>query len=80
MAKRPPKLDAFEENIFKLGYKPIAEIKLKELNDPRNHKRVYPNIYPLATIVRDLGFQEDTIIRVRFFDNEYFGTVYTKKE
>jgi len=78
--KKSPKLDNFEMMLFRLGYEPTAEIELNEETDFRNHHRVFPNIKPLKNIIRDFGFQEDTIIRVRYFDNKYYGTIYTKKE
>ena len=77
---KPHNLDEFEEAIFKLGYVQVAEIILDEIKDERDYKKIYANVWPFQKIARDLGFQEDTIMRVRFFDNKYYGTFYLPKK
>jgi len=79
MDKPISKLDDFELMIFRLGYMPSAEIILKEEIKHNNPHNIFPNLKPLKNIIRDFGFQEDSIIRTRYFNNEYYGTFYTTK-
>ena len=79
MNKLPPKLDDFELMIFRLGYLPSAETQLKEETEYNNPHKIFPNLRPLKNIIRDFGFQEDSIIRIRYFNNKYYGIFYTTK-
>jgi hypothetical protein len=79
MGKIPLRLDDFERMIFRLGYHPAAESELNQEIDPYNSSKIFVNIRSLKNIVRNFGFQEESIIRARYFNNKYWGTFYTIK-
>ena len=72
----PPHLDDFEENLIRKGYKPAGEQELFEGTDHANPQNIYIDIKPLFNTFKNIGFQEESIVRIKLRKNKYIASIF----